>query len=285
MNKLLNWLAKFFGHLPVDGIEALAIQGLKAALVILASYVGMRIVVKGIDRHFTTIGHSDDAVIRTYKRVCRYSFLTVGILIALHVAGVKLTALFTTSGLIAVALGFALKDVAENYVAGMIIRTGESIKNGDVLDVDGMMVRVKSIGIRDTIVRTKNDSDILIPNSLFVQGKIANYTRRDSFCRVWTAVGVSYSSDLRQVREVLEGICSNFDGPSSQYSPVVLLTEFGDSSVNYKVFVWTEDPWNIRTLKSKLNEDIWRGLKEAGIEIAFPQLDVHLDKSLEAKLP
>jgi potassium efflux system protein len=285
MNKLLNWLAKFFGHLPVDGIEALAIQGLKAALVILASYVGMRIVVKGIDRHFTTIGHSDDAVIRTYKRVCRYSFLTVGILIALHVAGVKLTALFTTSGLIAVALGFALKDVAENYVAGMIIRTGESIKNGDVLDVDGMMVRVNSIGIRDTIVRTKNDSDILIPNSLFVQGKIANYTRRDSFCRVWTAVGVSYSSDLRQVREVLEGICSNFDGPSSQYSPVVLLTEFGDSSVNYKVFVWTEDPWNIRTLKSKLNEDIWRGLKEAGIEIAFPQLDVHLDKSLEAKLP
>jgi potassium efflux system protein len=285
MNKLLNWLAKFFGHLPVDGIEALAIQGLKAALVILASYVGMRIVVKGIDRHFTTIGHSDDAVIRTYKRVCRYSFLTVGILIALHVAGVKLTALFTTSGLIAVALGFALKDVADNYVAGMIIRTGESIKNGDVLDVDGMMVRVKSIGIRDTIVRTKNDSDILIPNSLFVQGKIANYTRRDSFCRVWTAVGVSYSSDLRQVREVLEGICSNFDGPSSQYSPVVLLTEFGDSSVNYKVFVWTEDPWNIRTLKSKLNEDIWRGLKEAGIEIAFPQLDVHLDKSLEAKLP
>jgi potassium efflux system protein len=285
MNKLLNWLAKFFGHLPVDGIEALAIQGLKAALVILASYVGMRIVVKGIDRHFTTIGHSDDAVIRTYKRVCRYSFLTVGILIALHVAGVKLTALFTTSGLIAVALGFALKDVAENYVAGMIIRTGESIKNGDVLDVDGMMVRVKSIGIRDTIVRTKNDSDILIPNSLFVQGKIANYTRRDSFCRVWTAVGVSYSSDLRQVREVLEGICSNFDGPSPQYSPVVLLTEFGDSSVNYKVFVWTEDPWNIRTLKSMLNEDIWRGLKEAGIEIAFPQLDVHLDKSLEAKLP
>jgi potassium efflux system protein len=285
MNKLLNWLAKFFGHLPVDGIEALAIQGLKAALVILASYVGMRIVVKGIDRHFTTIGHSDDAVIRTYKRVCRYSFLTVGILIALHVAGVKLTALFTTSGLIAVALGFALKDVAENYVAGMIIRTGESIKNGDVLDVDGMMVRVKSIGIRDTIVRTKNDSDILIPNSLFVQGKIANYTRRDSFCRVWTAVGVSYSSDLRQVREVLEGICSNFDGPSSQYSPVVLLTEFGDSSVNYKVFVWTEDPWNIRTLKSKLNEAVWWGLKDAGIEIAFPQLDVHLDKSLEAKLP
>ena len=284
MNKYLDWLAKFFGHLPVDGIEALAIQGLKAALVILAAYAGMRIMVRGIDRHFKVSDHSDDAAIRTYKRICRYGVLTVGFLIALHVAGVKLTSVFTTSGLVAVALGFALKDVAENYVAGLIIKTEESIKHGDVLDIDGLMAKVKTVGIRDTIVRTKYDSDILIPNSLLVQGKIGNYTLRDSLCRVWTAVGVSYSSDLKQVREILEGVCTNFDGISSQHAPVVLLTDFGDSSVNYQVFVWTEDPWNIRTLKSKLNEAVWWGLKDAGIEIAFPQLDVHLDKSLEAKL-
>ena len=284
MNKYLDWLAKFFGHLPVDGIEALAIQGLKAALVILAAYAGMRIMVRGIDRHFKVSDHSDDAAIRTYKRICRYGVLTVGFLIALHVAGVKLTSVFTTSGLFAVALGFALKDVAENYVAGLIIKTEESIKHGDVLDIDGLMAKVKTVGIRDTIVRTKDDSDILIPNSLLVQGKIGNYTLRDSLCRVWTAVGVSYSSDLKQVREILEGVCTNFDGISSQHAPVVLLTDFGDSSVNYQVFVWTEDPWNIRTLKSKLNEAVWWGLKDAGIEIAFPQLDVHLDKSLETKL-
>jgi len=208
MNKLLDWLAKFFGHVPMHGVEALAIQGLKAALVLLAAYVGMRIVERGIDRHFKTSGHSDDAAIRTYKRVCRYGALTVGILIALHVAGIQLTSLFTTSGLFAVALGFALKEVAENYVGGLIIKTDESIKHGDVLDVDDMMVKVKSIGIRDTIVRTKDEVDVLIPNSLLVQGKIGNYTHRDSLCRVWTAVGVSYSSDLKQVREVLEGVCS-----------------------------------------------------------------------------
>ena len=84
---------------------------------------------------------------------------------------------------------------------------------------------------------------------------------------------------------VLEGVCDEFDGLSSKHAPVVLLTDFGDSSVNYQVFVWTEDPWNIRTLKSKLNEAVWWGLKDAGIEIAFPQLDLHLNKSLEAKLP
>ena len=245
----------------------------------------MRIVERGIDRHFKTSGHSDDAAIRTYKRVSRYVALVVGILIALHVAGIQLTSLFTTSGLFAVALGFALKEVAENYVGGLIIKTEESNKHGDVLDVDDMMVKVKSIGIRDTIVRTKDEVDILIPNSLLVQGKIGNYTHRDSLCRVWTAVGVSYSSDLKQVREVLEGVCANFDGLSSQHAPVVLRTDFGDSSVNYQVFIWIEDPWNTRTIKSRLNEAVWWGLKEADIEISFPQLDVHFDKNSDVALP
>jgi potassium efflux system protein len=279
MNTLLEWLAKFFGHIPVTDIEALLLKGLQAALVLLAAYVGLRILLRGIDRHFKTNNDVDDANIKTYKKFSRYVIWSLGIFIALHVLGLKLSAFFTTGGLFAVALGFGLKNVIENYVAGLIIRANESIKHGDVLDVDGMMVRVKSIGIRDTIVRTKDDSDILIPNSLLVQGKIGNYTLRDSLCRVYTEVGVSYASDLKQVREVLEGVCANFDGLSEQHAPAVLLTEFGDSSVNYEVFVWTEDPWNIRTLKSQLNEAIWWALKDAGIEISFPQLDVHLDRS------
>jgi small-conductance mechanosensitive channel len=86
---------------------------------------------------------------------------------------------------------------------------------------------------------------------------------------------------LKKVREVLEGVCADFDGLSKQHDPVVLLTDFGDSSVNYQVFIWNEDPWNIRTLKSKLNEAVWWGLKDAGIEIAFPQVDVHFDPSDE----
>jgi small-conductance mechanosensitive channel len=282
MNNLLEWLARFFGHLPVEGIEAILIHGFKAALVLLMTYVGLRTLSRAIDRRFKT---SDPADLKGYKRVASYVAWTLGILIALHVAGLDLSSLFTTSGLFAVALGFALKNVAENYVAGLVIKGEESIKHDDVLDVDGQMVRVKSIGIRSTVVRTKDDSDFLIPNSLLIQGKIGNYTLRDSLNRVWTSVGVNYSSDLKKVREVLEGVCENFDGLSAQHAPVVLLTDFGDSSVNYQVFIWTEDPWNTRFIKSRLNEAVWWGLKEAGIEIAFPQLDVHFDKSSEVTLP
>jgi small-conductance mechanosensitive channel len=285
IDNLLDWLAKFFGHIPVAGVEALLFKGLQAALVLLVVFVTLRILFKAIDHHYKKSDDRNKDDIRIYKRISRFFLWTLGILIALHVVGINLSSLFTTSGLLAVALGLSLKSILENYVGGLIIKSDDSIKHGDVLDIDGQMVRVKSIGIRATVVRTKDDSDILIPNSLLVQGKIGNYTHRDSVCRLWTSVGVSYSSDLKQVREVLEEVCRNFDGLSAQHAPVVLLTDFGNSSVNYQVFVWIEDPWNSRTIKSKLNEAVWWALKAAGIEIAFPQLDVHLDKSADETTP
>ena len=128
----------------------------------------------------------------------------VGILATLHVLGLDLTPVFTTGGLFAVALGFALKDIVGNYFAGLVIKANDFVKHGDVLDIEGQMVRVKNIGVRDTLVRTKDGLDILIPNSALVQNNIGNYTLHDSLCRVWTTVGVSYSSDLKQVRQVLE---------------------------------------------------------------------------------
>ena len=279
MDNLLEWLAKFFGHIPVAGIEALLFKGLQAALVLLVFFVALRILFKAIDHHYQKSDDRNKDDIRIYKRVSRFVLWTLGILIALHVVGINLSSLFTTGGLLAVALGLSLKSILENYVGGLIIKSDDSIKHGDLLDIDGQMVRVKSIGIRATIVRTKDDSNILIPNSLLVQEKIGNYTHRDLVCRLSTSIGVSYSSDLKQVREVLEEVCRNFDGLFPQHAPVVLLTDFGNSSVNYQVFVWIEDPWNRRLVKSKLNEAIWWALKAAGIEIAFPQLDVHLDQS------
>jgi potassium efflux system protein len=285
IDNLLEWLAKFFGHLPVAGIEALLFKGLQAALVLLVVFVVLRILFKTIDHYYQKSDDRNKDDIRIYKRISRFFLWTLGSLIALHVVGFNLSTLFTTSGLLAVALGLSLKSILENYVGGLIIKSDDSIKHGDVLDIDGQMVRVKSIGIRATVVRTKDDSDILIPNSLLVQGKIGNYTHRDSICRLWTSVGVSYSSDLKQVREVLEEVCRNFDGLSARHEPVVLLSDFGNSSVNYQVFLWTEDPWNSRLIKSKLNEAVWWALKSAGIEIAFPQLDVHLDKSADEATP
>ena len=285
MSNLLEWLAKFFGHIPVEGVEAFLMKGLKAALALLLVYVALQILLKIIELRYRKSDGSNDEAIQTYKKVSRYAFWAVGILGAVHVAGINLSTLFTTSGLFAVAAGFAMKDAVANYVGGLIIQANDAIKHGDVLDIDGVMVMVERIGVRDTIVRTKDDLDILIPNSILVAGKIGNYTLRDSVCRVFTTVGVSYSSDLKQVRAVLEKSCATVDGLSAKNPPKVTLNDFGSSAVNYNIYVFIENPWNRRIARSQLNEAVWWGLKEAGIEIAFPQLDVHFDKRSDLTPP
>jgi potassium efflux system protein len=138
------------------------------------------------------------------------------------------------------------------------------------------MFKVKKIGLRATIVRSKAEGDLIVPNTYLVQNVVSNYTYRDSLHRIETTVGVSYDSDLKRVRAVLEQTCDNIEWKSKRVQPLVVLDAFGDSSVNYKVRVWINDPWTAVRQRSQLNEAIWWGLKEAGIVIAFPQRDVHL---------
>jgi small-conductance mechanosensitive channel len=125
-------------------------------------------------------------------------------------------------------------------------------------------------------VRTKEEADCIIPNADLVQNAISNYTHGDSLFRLETRVGVAYESDLGRVRKTLEAVCEGLDWRSAQKSPLIQLLDFGDSSVIYRVLLWIEDPWVSGRLRSELNEAIWWALKDAGIVIAYPQLDVHI---------
>ena len=139
----------------------------------------------------------------------------------------------------------------------------------------GEKVRVERIGPRATIVRSKTEADLIIPNAELVQSQVSNETRRDPLHRLETGVGVAFSSDLAQVRQVLEQTCAQLDWRSEKKEPQVQLAEFADSAVNFRVLVWIE-AWIAGRLLSQLNEALWWALKDAGIVIAFPQLDVHV---------
>ncbi len=280
MNALSEWFSTFIGQIDGGRLETIGIKGIHVIIVLLAALWITRLLQRGVDRRLRNQNTSDDGAIRTYKSVVRFVVMVPAIFLAIHLMGVNLSSVFTTSGLFAVALAFAMKNISENLISGMMLRFERAISPGDVLETDGAMVRVKQIGLRATIVRTKDEKDLLIPNSQLVQTRVANFTYRDSVCRVWTTVGVSYSSDLNQVRNILEKVCAQMVGQSDQHAPEVLLTDFGASSVNYKVSVWIENPWIAGVFKSSLNEAIWWGLKDAGIVIAFPQLDVHLGEGL-----
>ncbi|MDH3296791.1 MAG: mechanosensitive ion channel [Gemmatimonadota bacterium] len=217
-------------------------------------------------------------------RLLHYTILFIGFTIALGTLGIQLTALFAAGAVFAVAIGFAMQNITANFVSGVILLFERSIKPGDIIEVDGRIIKIRELGIRSTIARGMSEEDLIIPNSSLVQSTVKNYTLRDTLYRLDAEVGVSYGSDMAHVRSVLEGVAEAIDWRLQEPEPVVMMREFGTSSVNFLVTVYTNDPWRHRILRSILNEAIWNALLDAGITIAFPQMDVHFDPPIAEAL-
>lgn len=248
-----------------------------ALILILATWWIARLLSRTILRAFERGGTINPDTVRPYARFAKLTVLAIGFGMAFHALGFRLTAIFAAGGLFAVALGFAMKNIAENFVSGLILRLENSIKREDVLKVDGQVVTVKDVGIRYTLAQNRDSEDLLIPNSILVQSIVINRTLRDHLYRLRAPVGVVYSSDMKLVRDTLEAAAAKIPWRSQKKEPVVIMRQFGSSSVDFEVSVWVEDPWNIGQFISDLNEAIWWSLKDANIVIAFPQLDVHFD--------
>ncbi len=214
------------------------------------------------------------------QRLLHYAIVAIGLGIALQTVGIKLGALFAAGAVFAVGIGFAMQNIAQNFVSGFILLLERSIKPGDVLNVDGRVVRVVEMTIRSTIVRTRDGEDLIVPNANLVQATVNNLTMRDKTIRLRATVGVHYDSDMRQVRDVLEMMAASLDFRCAEHEPQVLLLGFGSSSVDWEVSIWTEDPWASRKDLSRLYEATWDALQHAGLTIAYPQVDVHVDAPL-----
>ncbi len=253
-------------------------------IVLLATWIVSWAVTRTIRRTLSLRGLQDEGTIGVMTRLTHYLLMGAGLFVALRVAGIDLSALFAAGAIFAVAFGFAMQNITANFVSGLILLTERAIKPGDVLEVEGQLVRVRDMGIRATIVRTLDDEDVIIPNSVLVQSAVTNHTFRDSLVRLRVLVGVSYGSDLRQVDRVLRSAADHLESRSRDENPVVLLSDFGSSSVDFEVSVWINDPWRSRRVRSELREAIWWAFKEADITIAFPQLDLHLDEPVVESL-
>jgi len=264
------WGSRIFDELTVaDLVLILAVVALAWILSVLVR--------AALTRAFQRRAPSDQGSQLVVKRLLHYVIMSVGFFLALNLAGFSLTSLFAAGAVFAVVIGFALQNLSENFVAGVILMVERSITPGDVLEVEGRVVRVIRMGIRATVARTRDDEDLIVPNSLLVTTTVKNYTLHDSLYRVRASVGVAYSSDIAKVRGVLESCARSFAGRHASKDPRVLLTEFAANAVKFEVSIWIEDPWHSAWLLSQLNEAVWSALKSAEIAIAFPQLDLHLD--------
>lgn len=261
---------------PVSVATLVSVGGVLAATFVAAFWLS-----RLLERILRHRGKTGEGEVRALGRTLRYLIWFCGAAVAMSTAGLDLTALVAAGAVFAVAIGLASQNVLQNFVAGLLLLLERAIKPGDVLEVDGQTVKVVRMGIRTTVARTLNDEDLIVPNSILVQSPVKNLTLRDTDYRLRAKVGVAYESDQDLVRTVLTAVAESLEWRLRTHVPRVILVEFGSSSVDWEVSVWIDDPWRVRGLRSELNLAIWRSLRDAGIAIAFPQLDVHLDGQLE----
>ncbi len=264
----------------IGGTPVTVSTALTGTLIVAVTYLASSALQMGVGRALRAKGVHEGGGVRVATRLFHYLVVAVSIAIALQTAGVELTALFAASAVFAVGLGFAMQNIAQNFVSGVILLVERTIRPGDIVEFDGRVARVTDMGIRATIVRTRDEEDLIVPNAVLVQQAVKNLTLSDKRYRVRITVGVAYQSDLVLVRKTLQETANSIPFKDGDEDPRVLLTDFGASSVEYEVAVYSSDPWNARLHQSELREAVWAAFQAAEIVISFPQVDVHADSVL-----
>lgn len=205
-----------------------------------------------------------------------YAVLLLGVVVALSAAGFKSTQLALVFGALGVGIGFGLQNVVNNFVSGLILMFERPIQPGDVVEVGTTSGRVRDIGMRATRIKTFDGADVIVPNGTLLSERLVNWTLMDRNRRIEVTVGVAYGSDPAQVLTLLETCAATTPGIASEPACVVLFTGFGESSLDFVVRAWTADYDHWAAIRSALVLRIHAALGEAGIEIPFPQRDVHV---------
>lgn len=220
--------------------------------------------------------HLDEGLKGSLEQFSRYTVLIIGFLITLDTLGVSLSSLAAIGTVLMVGVGFGLQNIAQNFISGLIILLERPIKNGDVVIVDDVAGRVTKIGARSTMIQTRDDVAIIVPNSKFISEKVINESFSGTKIRLSITVGVAYGSDTALVQETLLSIAQNHPGVITHPKPYVFFEDFGDSSLNFKLCAWVSDLWAKEITASEIRYKIDQAFREKNITIPFPQRDVHL---------
>lgn len=205
-----------------------------------------------------------------------YFWWGVFTIFALSVLGLSLTNLAVVAGGLSVGIGFGLQNLVNNFIGGLILLFGRSVQAGDTLQIGESLGVVREVNIRNTEVLTLDNATVFVPNSELVSGKIINWSHKDPSARQFVSVGVAYGSDMAKVRELLLAAAAACPAVLANPAPSVLLWDFGASALEFRLRVWVADVPGASSALSAVRLEIERLFREAGIEISFPQTDVHL---------
>lgn len=211
----------------------------------------------------------------------QYLILILGTMVILQSAGIDLSTLGFLVGALGIGIGFGLQNITSNFISGIIILIERPIKVGDRIDLGNLEGNVVKISTRATTVVTNDNINVIVPNSEFINNKVINWSFADRKVRLNIPVGVSYNENPEQIRKILIEVANENESILKDPKPDVLFVEYGDSSLNFNLIVWTKDYIDKPiVLKSQINYAIFEKFKEHQIEIPFPQRDIHIRSGL-----
>jgi potassium efflux system protein len=240
----------------------------------LSKYVVTR-VARRIRPH-TSLRESTSA---TIEKIVLYSAYVLVILWALAIIDIPLAAFAFVGGALAIGVGFGAQNIINNFISGFIIMAEHPIRIGDLVEVDKVLGRVEEIGARCTQIRTGENIHILVPNSKFLETNITNWTFSDNKIRTKVVVGVAYGSPVREVERILVTAVEEEPRVLKDEKPVVVFNDFGNSALIFEVYFWisVKTVMERKLLESHIRFRVDEMFRGAGIVIAFPQRDTHLD--------
>ena len=208
--------------------------------------------------------------------VISYFLIGLGLMIVLQTVGINLSSLTVLAGVVGIGLGFGLQNIANNFIAGITLLFEQPIRVGDFIQIDDLLGTIEKMSLRTTLIRTLDGIFVIVPNLKLFDNNIINWSYKDPKCRIHIPVGVAYGTEPVLVTEALLAAARMEPSVLSYPSPKVWFKEFGESSLNFELLVWIDEPQASEPIKSSLNFRIEYELRQRGIEIPFPQRDLNI---------
>ncbi|MEC4987018.1 MAG: mechanosensitive ion channel, partial [Oscillatoria sp. PMC 1076.18] len=212
----------------------------------------------------------------TITIIANYAFIFIGTIVVLQVWGLDLSSLTVFAGVLGVGIGLGLQGVAKEFISGLVLIFDRPIQVGDFVEVGDLMGTVERISVRSTEIRTLDQISIILPNSRFLEQEVVNWNHHTAVSRLKLPIGVAYGSDLTIVRAALIDATRNYPELMDEPAPKVLFRGFGDSSLDFDLLVWIKEPQKQYQIKSDLYFRIETIFRNRGVEIPFPQQDLHV---------
>lgn len=274
----LHWVLQWLARGPALG--PVHLSPVNVALTILVVYSGFwasRVLRAFMELKFYPRTDWDPGIQYTISTTLHYLILVIAVMIALNTLGLSLTSLALVAGGLGVGMGFGLQNMVSNFASGITLLLERSIKVGDMLVIDGQWGTVKEIRMRCTIFQTFDHSVLIIPNSELLSKTVLNWTYLGwGTNRLTLQVGVAYHSDPRQVTKIIEAVCRANPRVLDDPPPQIFFQAYGDSSLNFTVWVHLGSPRDRILATHELNTAILEAFRTHGIEVPFPQRDLHI---------